>query len=305
MSEEQREINTLEDERDFWFACVDTKVLYDPNISPMDKCVYSVLCTFASVRGRTCFPKIQTLAEKVNCSVRTVQESLKRLEEAGYISRRARYRGKKQISSEYALVGHRAPGRGADIAPIDGGVQNLHPRGAENVPPELEPIELYKTYSPSESEETSPPPPPPPAEEEKPLHASQEEPLCTPEDVPAPMKATAEYFLLKTGRPGIRVGELSAIRALEKRHTPARIQTEIGKAVARYQKSGKSPGDLTLEYIWDSLKHQTSLPGLRSAQAAAKKKAKEDPWEAQRLADLEEWERRQHEAHMARFGGTT
>jgi DNA-binding Lrp family transcriptional regulator len=301
VSEEQMEVDKLGDSRDFWFACVDIRVLRDRNLSPTDKCIYSVLCTFASTRGRTCFPKIQTLAEESNCSIRTVQESLRRLEGEGYISRRARYRGKKQISSEYILVGHKAPERGAEFAPIGGGVQNLHPRGAENVPPELEPIELNRTYSPSESEKASPPPPPPEGEAKQAPPAQA--PLCTPRDVPAAMLNTAEFFLLKTGRQGFTAGELSAIRALEKRHTPARIQTEIGKALARYQRSGKAARDLTMEYIWDSLKHQVSLPGLKAGRAAVKKKAEEDPWEAKRQADMAALEKAMAESIARRFGG--
>ena len=70
-----------------------------------------------------------------------------------------------------------------------------------------------------------------PVIEDEPKTPEEDAPLCSPEDAPAPMGATVDYFLLKTGRSGISAAELSAVRALGKRHTPARIQTEIGKAV--------------------------------------------------------------------------
>lgn len=302
MAEPREEVGCV-DERDFWFAIVDIKVLQDKNLTPCDKLVYAGLCTFASVNGRrACFPKIKTIAEAVSCSERSVQEGLKRLEAAGYIERRERFREGKQLSSEYVILGHKAQGMGAESAPIEaGGVQNLHPRGAENVPPELEPIELNRTYSPSESEETSPTPTP--REDENTQEPSAGEPLCSLDEIPASMHSTADYFLLKTGRSGITAGELSAIRALEKRHTPARIQTEIGKAIARYQNSARPLAALTLEYIWESLKHQTSLPGLRSSISGSKKKAKEDPLETERRADMAALEKAMAESIARRFGG--
>ena len=307
MSEMYTEIERMTDDRDFWFAIVDIRVMQDRSLSPSDKGIYAVLCSFASAHGRICFPRVKTIAETANCSERTVQEALKRLEAAGYIERKERFRGSKQVSSGYTLVGHKAPSRGAYSAPVGGGVQNLHPRGAENVPPELEPRELdkHKTSSPSESTSELAPVDPSPVEgiEPTPEPTPEGEPLCTPEDAPAPMGATVDYFLLKTGRPGISPGELSAVRALEKLHTPARIQTEIGKAVARYQQGGKPLASLTLEYVWESLKHQTSLPGLRKAKAEQRRKVENDPWEKQRIADLDDWERRQQEDLKARFGG--
>lgn len=304
MPEMYEEIERMTDDRDFWFTMVDIRVMQDRSLSIGCKGIYSVLCSFASTHGRICFPKVKTIAETAGCSERTVQESLKRLEAAGYIERKERFRGNKQVSSEYTLVGHKAPERGAEYAPVDGGVQNLHPRGAKNVPPELEPRELYKpkTYSPSESTEESVPDTQPVIEDE-PQAPEEDAPLCSPEDAPAPMGATVDYFLLKTGRSGISAAELSAVRALEKRHTPARIQTEIGKAVARYQKAGKPLASLSLEYIWEALKHQTSLPGARKAKAEQKRRVEEDTSEKQRLADLEDWERRQHEELMAKYGG--
>ena len=296
MPEMYEEIERMTDDRDFWFTMVDIRVMQDRDLSLCCKGIYSVLCSFASTHGRICFPKVKTIAETAGCSERTVQEALKLLESAGYIERKERFRGNKQVSSEYTLIGHKAPSRGAESAPVGGGVQNMHPRGAENVPPELEPRELYKpkTYSPSESTEESVP---------DTSTVIEDEPLCSPEDAPAPMGATVDYFLLKTGRAGISAAELSAVRALEKRHTPARIQTEIGKAVARYRKAGKAIASLSLEYIWEALKFQTSLPGARKAKAEQKRRVEEDPAEKQRLADLEDWERRQHEELMAKYGG--
>ena len=41
----------------------------------------------------------------------------------------------------------------------------------------------------------------------------------------------------------------------------------------------------------------------RKAKAEQKRRVEEDPAEKQRLADLEDWERRQHEELMAKYGG--
>jgi predicted transcriptional regulator len=91
-------------------------------------------------------------------------------------------------------------------------------------------------------------------------------------DIPAPMRETADYFLLKTGRPEITAGELSALRALEEIHTPSRVNAEITTAVGRFRKNGKPLANLTLEYIYDSLKYQVSRKDKESNNAASKSK---------------------------------
>jgi hypothetical protein len=96
--------------------------------------------------------------------------------------------------------------------------------------------------------------------------AKNDEDLIAPEElsgelsgIPSAMMETLDYFLLKTGRTEIRPEELSALRALEEIHTPARVNKEIAQAVGRLEKNGRSPSSLTLVYIYKSLQYQNSL----------------------------------------------
>ncbi|MGI6078446.1 MAG: hypothetical protein ACOYCB_09865 [Fastidiosipilaceae bacterium] len=121
------------------------------------------------------------------------------------------------------------------------------------------------------------------------------------EEVPQVMRATAEYFLLKTGRKEITLRELSAIKALEKIHVPARVNHEIAKAVSRYEKRKRPLHTLTLEYIYESLKYQTS--GRRGRSETQRALTSDDPYEKQRASDLKEWEASQQKALLEKYGG--
>lgn len=297
--------------RGSYFARVDIPVIITSDLSTHEKMVYVALCAFAA-QNDTCFPSVETLAGAASCSKRQVFRCLEVLEEVGLIARKQRFKDKEKISNVYEIRGSQGAFKGkkrklAEIPPGDS--QSLPPSDSQSVPSDSQShrtrsteLDRNKSYSPSESTEESVPDTQPVIEDE-PKTPEEDAPLCSPEDAPAPMGATVDYFLLKTGRSGISAAELSAVRALEKRHTPARIQTEIGKAVARYQKAGRVLASLSLEYIWEALKHQTSLPGARKAKAEQKRRVEEDPAEKQRLADLEDWERRQHEELMAKYGG--
>jgi hypothetical protein len=83
--------------------------------------------------------------------------------------------------------------------------------------------------------------------------------LIGPEEAPPVMREAVDYFLLKTGRAGIQPEELSALRALEEIHTPARVNKEIAQAVERFERNGRSLSSLTLVYIYKSLQYQNSL----------------------------------------------
>lgn len=279
----------LNDGRDFWWACVDICVIQDKNLSPVDKTVYAVLCTFASVNGRKCFPKVATIAENAGCSIRAVQESLKTLEAKGYLERNARYKEKQQLSSEYVIIGHK---RGAPHA----GVQEVHQGGAPNVVPELEPYELYTSLS---EKEEKPSDEDLPSQENNEIAEQENTEFVDIDEVPQVMRPSVEYFLLKTGRKGITPGELFAVKTLEKIHVPARVNQEIGKAVARYEKKKRLLSTLTLEYIYESLKYQTS----GKSKSKARKTQVKDPYEEQRAADLKEWEKQQQAALIEKYGG--
>ena len=60
---------------------------------------------------------------------------------------------------------------------------------------------------------------------------------------PAILRETLELFFLKTGRHGLGADESSALRDLERAHTPAVIQRAISAAVARFVRRGQSPMD--------------------------------------------------------------
>jgi len=75
---------------------------------------------------------------------------------------------------------------------------------------------------------------------------------------PAILRETLELFFLKTGRHGLGADESSALRDLERAHTPAVIQRAISAAVARFIGRGQSPMALTLLYVRDSLRHFTT-----------------------------------------------
>jgi hypothetical protein len=87
-------------------------------------------------------------------------------------------------------------------------------------------------------------------------------------DAPAAMRPTVELYLLKTGHEAMTPQDLSAIRALEKLHTPTRVNQEISKALERYSKAGKAVTELTLDYIYRSLQYQTSGKARGKARAS-------------------------------------
>lgn len=70
-----------------------------------DIAVYTVLCMYADNNTTESNPKIETIAEKARCSVRTVKRALERLKDAGYIEIRHRFNSKGQrASSQYVLI---------------------------------------------------------------------------------------------------------------------------------------------------------------------------------------------------------
>lgn len=280
----------LNDTRDFWWTCVDLCVIRDKDLSPIDKTVYAVLCSFASVGERKCFPKVAKIAAYAGCSVRSTQESLRRLQSKKYLRRNPRYKNKRQLSSEYILIGHRAGGASSAR------MHDVHQGDAANEVAELESLELDTSLSEKRKE---------PAKarlKQTDVGADLEADLETAlKAVPQAMRATVEYFLLKTGRKEITLRELSAIKALEKIHVPARVNHEIAKAVSRYEKRKRPLHTLTLEYIYESLKYQTS--GRRGRSETQRTLTSDDPYEKQRASDLKEWEASQQKALLEKYGG--
>jgi hypothetical protein len=216
------------------------------------------------------------MAEDANCSVRSVQESLKALVGRGVIDRLESFENGKQKASVYKIIGHRAPCyRGAKSAPpakneeiVASRDVNFAPtpkfctsRGAENDVLSLREPNINnkkeKDYSPSEREASLPP------DDRCVSDRYANDNLLAPddvlEDIPAVMRETLDYFLLKTGRVRISSEELSALQALEEIHAPSRVNREIAGAAERFRKKGRLLSELTLVYIYRSLQYQNSL----------------------------------------------
>lgn len=256
----------INDQRDFWFVIVDLCVWEDERLSTLEKAVYTALCTFASVEGRTCWPSTSAIAKRASCSDRSVNRALETLEEHGYLKITRRFKDNARIPSAYSIIGHKTAG-GCDT--VSQGVTTECRK-------ELEPTELDLKDTLSEGAETAP---------------NEQYPIL-PEDefikkIPAAVKETVEYLLLKTGRKGLLPEELAPIMALEKIHMPARIQREITKAAERFLKQGKPLSSLSFVYIYDSLKYQKSSKSARVQPKVTMPTAAENKtWEEQNLAAL-------------------
>ena len=264
------------DTKGYWFACVDRKVAIDPTLSPIDKAVFAVLCAHADDDSRECYLKVATIAYETGCSERSVQNSLKKLEERGIIERKTRFENNKQLSSLYKIIGYKAPcyatqgetpsTRGAGDA--RGGcttctqnknhfndIKDSLTREAELPDTEIFPVAFENGQ--------------PVIPDEAPKHHNPEE-VCTPDDAPDIMRPTARYFLQQTGRQGLTWDEISALRELSASQYPSRVQKEIDTAVKRFLKRGQSLSELTFGYIAGSLAHQPTRGKKRKLPKTAK-----------------------------------
>jgi hypothetical protein len=116
-------------------------------------------------------------------------------------------------------------------------------------------------------------------------------------EIPAAMRPTVELFLHKTGRRSIAPEELIPLRALEREHYPARVQQEIDTAVERFRRGGRDPAALTMDYLYESLKHQ---PGRKARERASPGEAKRG--KAEHEASVAR-ERAEQDEILRRFGG--
>lgn len=164
----ENKIITVEIERrevgDFWFACVDLEVIRDTELTPCDKAVYAVICSFVDVHTRQWNLTVQKIADTAGCGARTCQKSIQRLVERGVMLRVERFQNGKQLACAYRIVGHRAACYKKTLAKttetegnntpanIAGAVENCPPTPANFADCLLEPP-VYETLS-------SPPTPP-------------------------------------------------------------------------------------------------------------------------------------------------
>jgi len=70
---------------DMGFTAIYSKVIADQRLSTTDKAVFMALSTFAFNGKDTCFPSQKTVANMLNICTRTVQRSIKKLKEVGYV----------------------------------------------------------------------------------------------------------------------------------------------------------------------------------------------------------------------------
>jgi hypothetical protein len=76
--------------------------------------------------------------------------------------------------------------------------------------------------------------------------------------VPAPAREALASFFAVTGREAITQDDFAYFGLLDQAHTPAVIAKGISAAAARFAKRGTALSELTLQYVWDSLKHFTT-----------------------------------------------
>ncbi len=94
---------------------------------------------------------------------------------------------------------------------------------------------------------------------------ASQEPLG-PQEVLASIKhgwhPTMCFFFEKTGRQEVTAVDLEYLLLLDEKHTPARVEREIERALERFAKAVPPwpPAELTLRYLWGSLKRQRSKP---------------------------------------------
>jgi hypothetical protein len=267
---------------------VDNAAIQDPGLSIYDTSVYMALCSFASNRTGDAYPSVAKLAERAKCSERQARKSIRVLEERGYITTHKRtggvsiYRLTRSKHLEHQEIGE--PLNFDDYSPEDdpewaaphaGGAAQCtggaapHAGGGGTVCPRtiLTELDIYNPVS--QGEQLAPAKPKNPKPEPKPPEPDFESDVF-PEETPPAMREVVRYFLLRTGRTGIGAQELSAVRELEKNHTPNRVSREIARCLERFERLGRPYKHLSLEYVYNALKHQTSRrpPGKRGVSAA-------------------------------------
>jgi hypothetical protein len=75
---------------------------------------------------------------------------------------------------------------------------------------------------------------------------------------PEPARQALASFFVVTGREAISGDDFAYFARLDQAHTPAVIGKGISAAAARFAKRGQPSGELTLQYVWESLKHFTT-----------------------------------------------
>jgi DNA-binding Lrp family transcriptional regulator len=104
-----------EKEKSFW-CIITAPVLYSKELSDKSKILYGVISNLTKQKGY-CYAHNSTLAEELGWSERTIQYSIKELEDAGFISREIEFID-KQVSGRKIYVlpqQHASPGPGSTL----------------------------------------------------------------------------------------------------------------------------------------------------------------------------------------------
>ena len=93
------------DRRNSPFVMVTRAILEDDSLKSADKSVYATLCMYADNNTADCWPSRETLMKKAGVSDKTLRNSLKNLEEGGFLKIRKRYSGDgRRLSNLYVLL---------------------------------------------------------------------------------------------------------------------------------------------------------------------------------------------------------
>ena len=215
------------------YTKVDKAILDDDKLPRSCKAVFIVLCRHAHNDDRSCWLCIKTIAKESSYSIRTVKGAIKKLVEAGLITRQDRFSEEDggQISSLFTIIGKSAK-RYEDTPPV----QKLHA-------PQCNDCTHNKT---------------PLTKDSLTREAELPEKAVNLDEVPEVMRATAEYLLFKIARESLKESELSSLRELSASQYPARVQKEIDKACERFKRKNQDLRTLSFNYIAGSLRNQPS-----------------------------------------------
>jgi hypothetical protein len=142
------------------FVIMPWAVLDDENLTAHDVLVYATIARYADVNTGVAWPSRKTVADQARCDIKTVDRSVTRLVDAGFLEKHKRRSeaGESNIYVVHEIVAHqqtlKSRSRGRDTNGAGVGTQTVRPLATQTVR-ELEPIQL-DTADPSEW--TLPPP---------------------------------------------------------------------------------------------------------------------------------------------------
>ena len=230
------------------YTKVDNAVLDDDKLPRSCKAVFIVLCRHAHNDDRSCWLCIKTIAKESSYSIRTVKAAIKKLVEAGLITRQDRFSEEDggQISSLFTIIGSSAK-RYDDTPPV----QKLHAPQCNDCTHNKTPLTIDSLTREAELPETE-------SEPAQELELKPVDKAVNLSEVPEVMRATARYLLLKTKRESLKESELSSLRELSASQYPARVQKEIDKACERFARKKQDLQTLSFNYIAGALRNQPS-----------------------------------------------